>query len=278
MKVLPFRIPTVGDASFLVKDEKLEHFYPYLHRHEEIQICWIRKGKGTLIVEADFYPFEKDDVFFIASNAAHIFKKENSELIECLSIFFNPDPRENPLLSLKEMSEFERRLRNVSGCTRLPPRTIDSLKQILETKSILQLGYFIGLLHEIEDKLEVREKSPISHSDKSADRLKIIMDFTLQNLKENIDLHKVAAQINYTPEAFCRFFKKRTQKTFITYLNELRINEASIQLIQRDIAEVSKIAFECGFNNVSHFNRVFKQIRKQSPLQYRQQYLQNLRN
>jgi AraC-like DNA-binding protein len=87
-------------------------------------------------------------------------------------------------------------------------------------------------------------------------------------LRENIRISDVAKQVGLSEEALCRFFKKQTSQTLSSYLNEIRI-EASAQML-REIGDlVSGVAYTCGFNTVHYFNKVFKQKKGMSPMEYR---------
>ena len=276
MKVLPFTIPAVENFSFLIQEDKLEGFYPHLHRHKEVQICWIKKGSGTLVVQAELFAFKEEDIFVIASNKAHLFKKEHKGNIQTISLFFDISAKNNPLMSLPEMTDLANYFSRLVPCNKLeePLRSEISMKLnlIMENTMEYKLALFIDLLANLRSELSISERIDSVYSEKDGDRMKMIMDYTLSNFKNNIGISDVAKEISYTPEAFCRFFKKRTRKTFIQYLNELRINEACHRIIEHQDSLMSEIAYGCGFNNVSHFNRVFKQLKQMSPLQYRRAY------
>ena len=279
MKVLPFTIAAVENSSFLIQEDKLEGFYPHLHRHKEVQICWVKKGRGTLVVQAEIFAFKEDDIFVIASNKAHVFRKEQEGNIQTISLFFDLSAKTNPLMSLPEMQDLADYFSQLIPCNKLeePLRTEISLKldSIMENTMAQKLALFIELLASLKAELSVSERIDSVYSEKDGDRMKMIMDYTLSNFKNNIGISDLAKEISYTPEAFCRFFKKRTRKTFIQYLNELRINEACHQIINHQDSLMSEIAYDSGFNNVSHFNRVFKQLNQMSPLQYRRIFSSN---
>ena len=276
MKVLPFTIPAVENFSFLIQEDKLEGFYPHLHRHKEVQICWIKKGRGTLVVQAELFAFKEEDIFVIASNKAHLFKKEHKGNIQTISLFFDLSARSNPLMSLPEMNDLAIYYSRLVPCNKLEHLITAEIGQklnaIMENSSSHKLALFIELLASLKTALSTDDHVDVVYSEKDGDRMKMIMDYTLSNFKNNIGISDIAKEISYTPEAFCRFFKKRTRKTFIQYLNELRINEACHQIIGQQDRLMSEIAYGSGFNNVSHFNRVFKQLKQMSPLQYRRTY------
>ena len=94
---------------------------------------------------------------------------------------------------------------------------------------------------------------------------------------ESVALEDISAKVFMTPQSFCRFFKRSTNKTFTTFLNEYRINHATKLLLQTD-DDVKTICFESGFNNLSNFFRNFKRITQLTPNIYRDQMLRDIEN
>ncbi len=103
------------------------------------------------------------------------------------------------------------------------------------------------------------------------ERLNKVYDYLSENYKEAITLTNVSSLINMTPNAFCKYFKKISRRTLIETVLQYRINFALSQLVQTNLP-VADICFESGFGNVSHFNKVFKNKMKLSPLQYRKKF------
>ena len=103
-------------------------------------------------------------------------------------------------------------------------------------------------------------------------RIGAIYDYILQHYDIEITLEDVAAQAHMTPQAFCRYFKKHTRHTFISFLNEVRINEACKQLTEGSYESISTVAYECGFKSITNFNRVFKTVTGQSPRMYMREF------
>jgi AraC-like DNA-binding protein len=94
---------------------------------------------------------------------------------------------------------------------------------------------------------------------------------------EPIALEDISARVFMTPQSFCRFFKKSTQKTFTNFLNEYRINHATKLLSETDV-DIKTICYESGFNNLSNFFRNFKKITQLTPNAYRDEILGSTKN
>ena len=113
---------------------------------------------------------------------------------------------------------------------------------------------------------------PSSINDKEGMRVASIYNYIIQNYNKALTLEEVAEQAFMTPHAFCRYFKKHTGNTFVSFLNKVRINEACKLLMSGSHNGIAAIAYSCGFNSITNFNRVFKSITGKSPRDYKEQY------
>nr|WP_305069557.1 AraC family transcriptional regulator [Flavobacterium covae] len=102
--------------------------------------------------------------------------------------------------------------------------------------------------------------------------MQVVYEFVMNNFDKKISLEEIANIANMTKNAFCRYFKVRTNKTFFQFLIELRIEKASRILTSNHEISVVEIAELTGFNNISNFNRKFKEIKKTSPMNYRKRF------
>jgi AraC-like DNA-binding protein len=145
-------------------------------------------------------------------------------------------------------------------------------------KQGLRLAAFIRMLHMMAGikgwvKLSGTPAAN-SFSDQEGLRMNDVYQFTMNHYAENIKLKQVADIAYMTPQAFCRYFKKRTGKNYIVFLNEIRISEACKKIIAGNFNSISSVAYDTGFSSAVSFNRVFKKIVAQSPREYQKEYLQ----
>ena len=137
---------------------------------------------------------------------------------------------------------------------------------------------FLNILYRIskikEQKLLSKSTYELRNTEKYGKRINDIYDFVIHNYNKPITLDKAAEIANLSTTAFCRFFKERTRKSFTEFVNEVRIGEASKLLIDSDF-NISQICYEVGFNNISNFNRKFKEIMNLTPKAYRSSYSLN---
>ena len=103
-------------------------------------------------------------------------------------------------------------------------------------------------------------------------RFQKVFSYLIGNYQQEVCLKTIAKIANLTPTAFCRYFKNVTRKTLVQILTEFRINQAC-QLLRTSGKSVNEICFECGFGNISYFNKTFKAITEYTPLQYRNLFL-----
>lgn len=276
MKIIAFTIPVRQDQTVIVKRESGAQFYPHLHRHEEIQLTWVEKGAGALVVGEQLLNFKAGEVFLFSANLPHLFKNDitsvEEEHILALSLFFRKD---NVLWELPELKSVRHFLGQMQGAFRAKaayrPAIQRDMQAIENRPSGLRLPLFIELMHRLVRRSELEligESTGAIVSDREGLRVNTILQFAMTHYRRTITLEEAAREVHMVPGSFCRFFKQRTGKTFIRFLNEIRIREACHQLAFHPEQPISEIAFRCGFKNVSSFNRVFRQILDQSPTGY----------
>ncbi|MFT3827706.1 MAG: AraC family transcriptional regulator [Chitinophagaceae bacterium] len=287
MKVVPFTIPVAKEHSIIVQEDLLPYFYNYLHRHNEIQITWVIAGEGTLIAGNYMHPFKADDIFIIGSNQPHIFKSDASyfnarskQQVQALTIFFHPKGLLSALLSLPEMGSVRKFIQTTDFGLQVPAtlrkKIADDMLKVKNMEASLRLAAFIQLLHQLSSIKDYHLLSTITDdlhiSDTEGLRMNDIYQYTMGNYAENITLAQVSSVAHLTPQAFCRYFKKHTRKTYLTFLNEIRINEAAKKIVSGNFESISSVAYQCGFVHVANFNRVFKKVTGKSPKQYLKEY------
>ena len=176
---------------------------------------------------------------------------------------------------LEEMKSLQQFLKNSSGGFRITGRKkkllAEKLLSITNAKGIDRLIIFLEILKVLGNRKEMQPltKPVIQRNIKSYDgnRLNKVIEFTFKEFQRPITLKEVSGLANLTPEAFCKYFKTRTRKTYINFLNEIRINHAC-RLLTED-KTIAEICYDCGFMNLSNFNRIFKKVKQLSPGEWR---------
>jgi AraC-like DNA-binding protein len=120
--------------------------------------------------------------------------------------------------------------------------------------------------------MELLHDAPVKnqYNKKAQERLRLLYRFIDEHYQRRIEIAEVASLCNMTEAAFCRSFKQMTRLTFTDFLNHYRINQAKRLLMQDK--NISEACYACGFESLSYFNRVFKKITRENPLQFKKQY------
>lgn len=280
MKVVPFQIPKNTQEAFRVQVDDLPHLYNHLHQHHEIQLTVIKESNGTLIAGDYVGPFHPGDVFVIGGNQSHVFRNDekffrNGSRAVAVTIFFDETTLGENFWLLEEMKPLQQFLKNSSGGFRITGKKrrllAEKLFSIVDANGIDRLIIFLEILKALGNRKEMLPlaKPVIQRNIKTYDgnRLNKVIEFTFKEFQRTITLKEVSALANLTPEAFCKYFKTRTRKTYINFLNEIRINHAC-RLLTED-KSIAGICYDCGFTNLSNFNRIFKKIKNMSPGEWR---------
>jgi len=287
MKVVQFTIPVAADNSIHLQEDKLHHFYEHLHRHAETQLTWVIKGEGTLIAGNYMQHFSSGDIFVLGANQPHLFKSNpeyfedgSAKMVHTYNIFFNPEGFLSQLLAFPEMRSIKKFVEASKHGMQADEtdleKLVDHITKVKNSNAGYRLAAFIELLQVMADLKKWKYLSTDAFvnviSDSEGLRMNDVYQYTMANYTENITIDQVAAVVYLTPQSFCRYFKKHTSKTYINFLNEVRINEACKRFMELDFKSISTVAYQSGFNNVVTFNRVFKSITGKAPREYLKEY------
>jgi AraC-like DNA-binding protein len=277
MKSLPFKIPKPEQDAFIFQIDNDIVFYDKLHQHEEIQISFIVEGEGTLIVGDTINYYKKGDVLIIGSNLPHVFKSDLkvSEISHMFTLFFTNKSFGIAFFELGELNEanpfFKRSKRGFKIISK--NKVVADLFFKLDKAS--KLSQLIILLELLKICSSANYKSLSSfvynkkYSDNEGNRMRNIFEYTMNNFAHNITLDAISKVANMTKNAFCKYFKKRTNKTYFQFLTELRIERACKLLLKNKDTPIATIAEQSGYNNISNFNRQFQIHKNQSPTEFK---------
>ncbi len=286
MKPVLFRNPKTEKESFYTQEDKVDRFYDALHYHPELQLTAYIASAGTYFVGDRIDRFEAGDVVLIGPNLPHVSRNDaeyyqpNSGLYaHAFSIYFKPESFGREFIELPELFAIKKLLGlssrgiRVVGATRatIHPMII-ALKHLEGMERLLAL---LEILHRIAVSNEYEFLSSMGYitpqRDIDSKKINDVFDYVMRHFSQKISLEEIAEVANMSPTAFCRFFKQRTRKTFSQFLNEVRIGGAC-KLLLSERYTVSEIAYQCGYNNISNFNRQFKAITNYTPQGYAKEH------
>lgn len=276
MKVLPFKIPKSKDVALIYQEDKGEIFYDKLHQHEEIQLCTIVKGEGSLVIGDSINEYKTGDILIIGSNLPHVFKSDTSNCKTSFmrTLFFTKTSFGDNFFELGDFAEMQKLFKISESGGIVTNKQSEILLLFSSLKEASNFDRFIIFLKIVSELLKV-EISPLSkfiyqkkYSDNEGKRMSNIMEYTMNNFNKEIDLNTIAEISNMTPNAFCRYFKQRTNKTYFQFLIEVRIENAC-RLLKNHDALIAEVSEKSGFKNISNFNRKFKDYKGITPSKYR---------
>ena len=280
MKVLPFIIPKPENVTLYMQHYKGESFYEKLHQHKELQISIVLEGEGTYIIGDCVGHFKPNDIFILGENLPHVFKRDEAfkKNAEMVSLFFSKNSYGEDFFNLPEFEHFQNFFNNaVLGYEVISNKTI-LLSLLSNIENLVKYEQFISFL-EILTLISTGERRELSslinlkkYAGDEGKRMSDIFQYTMNNYHKEISLEQVSNIANMTPNAFCRYFKQRTNKTFVNFLIDIRIGSACKLLTQNNDLNITEISYKSGFNNLANFNRKFKALKSVTPSDYRKKH------
>jgi AraC-like DNA-binding protein len=271
-------IPSFG-SSLLVKKhvQFLKTKKAFWHFHPEIELVYVNKGKGKRHIGNHISYFNNSQLVLIGGNLPHLgymdrLTTNGSETL----IQFKPDFLGATFFKIPEMATiaklFERAKKGVRFNIEIKKRIGAKIEALVNLESTEKIISFLDILKELAttDDYTLLNANGFAFESVSQDsnKIEIIYKHINDNFKEHISLDEVSNLVSMTVPAFCRYFKKSTGKTFTKLVNEYRVVHATKLLAESNMS-VTNISFDCGFNNFSHFNKLFKEFTGKSASIYR---------
>ena len=282
MKALFEKVMFSEQSSLLVRRIELLYFDAPWHYHPEYELTYIIKSHGRRFVGDHVEPFGAGDLVLLGPDLPHFWRNDNefyqagSALrAEAVVIQFPATFTDRGLASIPEAASVRELLERARYGLRFSPEISESVADKLEQlPTQAGLGQVLSLL-AILNLLATDQNAQLLASDgyqlapgaAETERMKRVLEFVLRQFREEIRVEQIASVAGMAPAAFCRYFKNRTRKTFVEYLNELRIGHARKLLTNADMS-IGQVGLECGYNNNSHFHRQFKASTGMTPFQY----------
>ena len=272
--------PEFGSSIFVSKHENYSfqnETKPFWHFHPEIELIYVNKGKGKRHIGNHLSYFNNSQLLLIGSNLPHNGFTDRLTINGSQTLIqFKPEFLGDNFFNIPEMESisnlFERSKKGILFGVETKKEIGKKIEKFPEKEGFKKI---LGLL-EILHTLAKAEDYTILNADgfafetepQDSAKIDIIFKHVNQNFKENISLDKIADKVSLTVPAFCRYFKKVTGKTFTKFVNEYRVVHAT-KLLSESQLSITDVCYDCGFNNFSHFNKVFKEFTGKSASKYR---------
>jgi AraC-like DNA-binding protein len=269
------KLPLADHTSYVAKTFRTPNFEVGWHQHPEIELILFTEGGGRFFIGNAMGDFQTGDVFLLGSNLPHTFQKTGDGIASALVVQFLEDFWGTAFLQLPEAKLIRQLLDTalqglkMTGDTR---KTLEPLIRELEIREgigrILGLGTCLDIIAGGREWTALSTRPVWEMNEAEQQRLDKVFQYSFESFRETITLETVAALASMSVPSFCMYFKKRTQKTYIDFLNEIRIGHAC-RLLAETRDSVSDIAYESGFNTLTNFHRQFRRLKAKTPHEYR---------
>lgn len=267
--------------TFLIFERTKEVFDYPLHYHPEYELNFIKNGNGVRRVVGNHMEVIDDyELVLVGPNLPHCWEQHhapNKEMYE-ITIQFPQNLFDPTFLNrriAKTMKDlFQRAQYGIAFSPETARAMLPELQKLTKEESLDTHLSFFSLIFNLSVSKGQKVLNTPDHSyflEENNSRLTQLYDFLNAHYNEKILLSDLADHLNMSVVSLNRFLKKHTNRTFVDFLNDIRLSFACRWLLE-DHWSVSEIAFKSGFNNLAHFNRVFKKSKGQTPSQFRSEF------
>lgn len=248
-------------------------FLPFWHNHPELELTLITKGDGTRFIGDSIASFTDFDLVLVGENLPHHWVSASEDKNQEAYVF---QFKKTLFDSFKECVAFKALFENAKRGLYFNNPKKELIQKIIEIHQQPEIKRLIGLL-EVLNTLLSDTNFEFLASEKYAKQLILkgsqtkiakTTNYIIENIHQNLTVNEMANFTHMVPQSFCRWFKKHSGHSFISFLNQTRIEKACQFLLFSELS-VEQIAFSCGYKTLSHFNRTFKRLKNLSPSHFR---------
>lgn len=266
-------------SSILVRQhsERKEFNQASWHIHPEVELVYVDKGQGKVHIGNHLSYFNNSQLLMLGANLPHNgfsdrLTVRGSETI----IQFKPEFLGDTFLNLPEFKKinelFDRSKKGIKFNADTKRKAGLKIQKIYNAEGINRIVLLLDVLNELAQSNDYTllnaDGYSIETTQQDNDKIDHIFKHINNNFERHISLEEISNEANMTVPAFCRYFKKSTGKTFTKMVNEYRVVHAT-KLLSESNSSITDICYEVGFNNFSHFNKLFNEITGKTASQYR---------
>lgn len=273
----------IDSELFAIRTFSKPVFATEFHFHKECQINYVIHTTGKRIIGDSIEPFIEGEITFLGSNLPHVWYNQVSAetdavMATSITLFIDPDKLISALRYFADPLQIEQFLTKAKRGILFQGSDQHIVKKRLlsltDNSGIKQVIAFLELIDSMVSAVDYSLISSAGFSNhyslKDNSKIDKVFRYMFDHYQQEITLEEIAQVANMTKHAFCHYFKTRTQKSFIEFLNEIRVSQAA-QMIAQDQNLIGNIAYDCGFGSLSNFNKVFKSIKGLTPTEYKKQ-------
>lgn len=265
--------------TFITRKLQMDPKSSKIHSHKNFELNLIISGAGRRIVGNHISSYAKGDLVLLGPNLYHCWEVQETEPEEgaaCIVTHFSENIINSDFFNIPELESVVDLLKDAGNGVFYRGKKAEKVAALLGRmvhlsglELYIELLKVFNLLLQIEDReyLALPSSQPHVH-EKDIDQINKVYEYVFQNIREGVKLKEASDLVCMEPGSFCRYFKKKTNQTFMDYVKNVRIGIAAKLLAETD-KQITQICFECGYNNLANFNHYFKDIMKKTPSEYR---------
>lgn len=269
--------------SFYVERKRIPYYGSNWHYHDSHEIMFSIKGEGVRIVGDNIDHFRGEELVLIGGGLPHLFKNEEKDdetTEDFIVLKFNDLLNGVSFFQLPEFAEIKKLLDASKRGVIFSRKTISKVRgpliKLAESEGVARIVNFIEVLNILsradEYSFLASKGFHLKNNSKGEDRIQKVINYIGDNYVKDISLEDLAEVAYMTTNSFCRYFKSRTGKTAFQFIREYRVNKAC-QLLINGNKSIAEICYDTGFNSLSSFNRIFKNLKMISASEYKGKYM-----
>jgi len=282
MEIIYEKIFVPHKHSFITRKLEMSPSSHKIHSHQNFELNYITSGSGKRIIGNSISSYTEGDLVLLGPNIPHcwdVLETEPDTAPECIVTHFYENIISSDFFNIPELEAVVDLLKNAGNGIWFRGKKTEkvglALKRLVTVKGLeryIELLKVFNLLLQIEDRENLALPSSLPNSyDKDHIQIHKIYEYVFKNIQTGIKLKEASSLVFMEPGSFCRYFKKKTNQTFMDYVKIVRIGIAAKLLAETD-KQITQICYECGYNNLANFNHYFKVIMKKTPSEYRKDF------
>lgn len=270
------------NESFKIKRDILPHIEVPLHYHPYYEFSYIKESFGTKIVGDHISPFKENDLVLMGPNLPHCWKNDDLYYagdphlkVDVYILHFAENIFNEHFFKLPELEEIHQLLtasrQGILITGKANRKITQLLSRLFEASGIDRILLFLEIFKVMLESNELTALSSYEFArffcEKESGRLQKVYEHISKNFNRNITIEEISNIACLSPAGFSRYFKQQTGLNFTTFLNNFRVSYAK-NLLNEGKSNISEVAHQCGFQDISYFHRVFKHNTHLTPKDY----------